>query len=333
MAEETSTELSLEASIGASMDEMVGKLELDAPEEEGEGAGVKEEPKASAKEPGEGEPAKPLDPNAPLAPRSAPRSWAKEHHEAWGKLDPRIQDYIELREKQMGEGVEQVRGDAEYGRQLRQALQPFLPDIQAMRATEAQAIQYLMGAHQMLSRGTPEQRGALFLKIAKDYGVDVKQLAGAVGEAPAPNPEVVELRQQLQGLTRHLTSQQQQQLEQQRNSVMTEVKAFFSDPAHPYAEEVADHLVLLLQNPSLTLKDAYEQAVWANPVTRAKEQARLQQESEKALREKAEKEAAEAEKARGTRVRGAPTETSSSEPLGSIDQTLRETYRKVQARG
>lgn len=328
-------ELSLEASIGEAMESAAKDIDFSstedvdpAPEPERKDAPTSGEGKEKKTSPA---PTTTTTTTPASGPRAAPKSWAVEHHESWAKLDPKVQEYIELREKQMGEGVESFRGEAEYGRTLKKTIEPFLPDIQAMGATEAQAIQYLMGAHQMLQRGTAEQRGALFLKLARDYGVDVKALAGAAGDAPAPNPEVVELRQQLQGLTRTLTAQQHQEFEARRATVMKDVQTFFADPKHPYAAEVADHIVLLLQNPNNTLESAYEQAVWANPATRAKEQARLQEESERALREKAEKEAAEAEKARGTRVRG-QQERSATEPLGSIDDTMRDTYKKVMSR-
>src|SRR5689334_813713 len=38
--------------------------------------------------------------------RSAPKSWAKEQHEHWSRLDPKVQEYIELREKQMLDGLD-----------------------------------------------------------------------------------------------------------------------------------------------------------------------------------------------------------------------------------
>ncbi|NIT58428.1 MAG: hypothetical protein GWN00_20030, partial [Aliifodinibius sp.] len=41
------------------------------------------------------------EPSQQIEPRTAPQSWKKEMHDAWGTLAPEVQDYIELREKQM----------------------------------------------------------------------------------------------------------------------------------------------------------------------------------------------------------------------------------------
>jgi hypothetical protein len=115
-------------------------------------------------------------------------------------------------------------------------------------------------------------------------------------------------------------------------STAAEVDAFAKDPAHPYFDEVADHITLLLRDPKISLKDAYEQAVWANPVTRAKEQARLQKETEEAVRKAAEEEAKKAAAARGTKLRGKDGERASPDFVGSMDETLRETYKEIQGR-
>lgn len=63
--------------------------------------------------------------------------------------------------------------------------------------------------------------------------------------------------------------------------VAREVETFSQDPAHPYFDEVADDIIteLKMQEINGQVKDlskAYEKAVWANPVTRQKELARIQ---------------------------------------------------------
>ena len=54
-----------------------------------------------------------------------------------------------------------------------------------------------------------------------------------------------------------------------------EINIFAADPAHPYFDDVANDITALLRGGGAKdLADAYDKAVWANPVTRAKEQAR-----------------------------------------------------------
>jgi septal ring-binding cell division protein DamX len=52
--------------------------------------------------------------------KAPPKSWSKDKHELWSKLPPDAQDYYEQREKQFLDGLEQYKGDATYGRSLRE---------------------------------------------------------------------------------------------------------------------------------------------------------------------------------------------------------------------
>lgn len=54
-----------------------------------------------------------------------------------------------------------------------------------------------------------------------------------------------------------------------------EVEAFAADPAHPFFDELSDDIAAILKT-GASLAEAYEKAVWANPVTRAKEILRRQ---------------------------------------------------------
>jgi hypothetical protein len=80
------------------------------------------------------------------------------------------------------------------------------------------------------------------------------------------------------------------------------------------------------------LPDAYERAIHANPVTRAKEQDRLRQETEAKLKEKAKAEVAKARSATAANVRGRDTMMTPTEPLGKIEDTMREKLREIKAR-
>ena len=81
------------------------------------------ETEAVEKEIGEKEPEEEVEEKP--EPRAAPQSWKKEMHESWGKLDPDTQEYIELRESQMKEGVEVKKDDADLGMRMRDAFTPY----------------------------------------------------------------------------------------------------------------------------------------------------------------------------------------------------------------
>ena len=81
-----------------------------------------------------------------------------------------------------------------------------------------------------------------------------------------------------------------------------------------------------------SLKDAYEKAVWANPVTRQKEIARIQTEAAAKLKVAASKEAEAAKRASSANVRGRETRRAPTEPKGTMDETMRDTLEKIRNR-
>jgi hypothetical protein len=326
------------ADIGAAIDSTMEETfkEISSRDEEGGESAAKSEGERPAAPAAKAEGEKPgADAPAPTSTsKPAPRSWASEMHEAWGKLDPNVQAYIEKRESQMEAGVAEVRQDAMVGRKLLGVLTPFAQDIHTFAGGDpVRAINVLLHAERALRTGTPEVKLEAFAKLARDYGVDLK--AVAEGRAPPPpNPELEGLKQQVSALTSNLTAEQQARFYAVQQATQKQVTDFFT--THPDAEEVVDHIVLLLQDPRNTLESAYEQAIWANPTTRAKSTARLKKEIEDGIRAKAEEEAKKARRGMGTQVRDAAGRfgavDNSNAPAGSIDETLRNTMREIKTR-
>jgi hypothetical protein len=267
-------------------------------------------------------------PEVPAVPtvRQPPKSWAKEKHEVWAKMPPEAQEYYETREKQMLDGLEQYKGGHEFASQLRKAFEPFAPSLKASGINEVQAVQTLLNAHYRLTSGTPDQRAAAYKELGRNLGLVEKD-----PNAPADDPKVKALEERQAKLEQSLTQREQADLNAAKERVAKEVQAFASDPKNPYFDQVSEDIVRLL-NTGLALPDAYEKAVWANPVTRAKEIARVQTEEQAKLQAKAKEEAEAARKARSTNVRSADTRKAPTEPLGSMEDTMRETLRKIQSR-
>lgn len=149
------------------------------------------------------------------------------------------------------------------------------------------------------------QANGLQLVKANNQG-QPEQGADPTNPADPTARRLQELQEQVQNLTRTATQQQQteqQQREQQaaahRQSVLSEVAAFAKDPAHLYYENVKLQMSALLKIGDEAgdarpiqerLKEAYDQAVHANPQTRAiilAEQQRKQQAEEQARAEAA----------------------------------------------
>lgn len=307
----------------AAVDDIAGSLNLlpDEPE-------TPEAPEPSDTPESPEQPQTPETPEQPAV-RAVPKSWAKEYHDYWGKIDPKAQEYIELREKQMLDGIEKYKQYSGLGEQLHKVISPYKDFLTQQGVDEAKAVQYLLSAHHRLSSATPDERATYLRTLAQSYGID---LTGAQQTAQEEPPALKELRNKVSALETTLTQKQEQEYNAHKTKVATEVEAFFSDTkSNPYADEVADDMTPFLKA-GLSLKDAYDKAVWANPVTRQKELNRHSEEQAKKLKENARLDALKADKARSANVRNRDTNRAPTEPLGTMEETMRATLKEIQER-
>lgn len=270
----------------------------------------------------------------------APKSWKKEMHEAFKSLPPEVQTYIAQRENEVAQGIQQYAEKARFADEFQQLLEPYEPLMRAQNADAKRSVQALLNAHYILSTENSDRAAEFFARLARNYNVDVAKMFSAYtnsqpGEQPANaprDPRVDELQKRLDAQDAQRAKEQQERFQALKAQTDAEVAAFAADPAHPYFGEVSQQVVLLLQDPDLSLEKAYEMAVYANPVTRAKEMERLRVEAEQKAREEAEKAAEAAEKARGVRLQGREEHRDSPDILGSMEDTMRETFRKINQR-
>jgi len=264
---------------------------------------------------------------------TAPKSWPKEMHDHWAKMPKETQDYWVVREKQMLDGLEQYKGDAGFARQIKETLNPYMATINALGVDAPTAIRSLLNADHQLRVGSPSQKAQYFQHLAKQYGVDLGSM-GQQQDAPQSDPRLQQLQDELYGLKQVIQSGNQQQLDEQRNKIQNEVNSFASDPKHMYFDEVSDEIVALLKG-GASLEDAYEKAVWANPVTRQKEMSRVQTEQQAALKAKAIAEAEAKKKAASVNLRNRDSQRTPTGPratMSGLDSALRETMREIKSR-
>jgi hypothetical protein len=255
-----------------------------------------------------------------------PQSIAKDKEEVWAKMPRDVQELYLHREQQMLDGIKGYKADADFGRGMKEVFTPYKAFLTAQGLDEVKASQYLMNAHFRMNTASPQDKVAMLANLARSYGVDPTQI-------PAQNqqqidPAVRQLNDRIAQLEGSLTQRQQQQLNEARATVTTQVTAFAEK--NPYFNDVAEDIVPFI-NAGHDLQSAYDKAVWANPVTRAKEQARLQTENEKALRAKAKEDAEIARKARGSNVRTRDTNRAPTEPLGTMEDTMRDTLKTLRS--
>ncbi len=264
-----------------------------------------------------------------------PTSWKKEWESDW-KATPTTsrQRFIE-REKQMLDGIEQYKGDAGFGKSMREVYGPYGEFLKSQGVDEIKATQYLLNAHYRLTNGTPEDKAAYWAQLEKSYGIPSR--APADPNAPAPAalpPEVQAALKRLDAIEGNLTERQQQEFVQRKAATAQEVNTFADDPAHPYFDECGDHIARLIKA-GYGLQEAYDTAVYANPVTRVKETQRLQTEAANALKEKAKQTARAARRATSANVNSTSssrTPTEGPAKVADLDSVLRETAAEMRAK-
>lgn len=268
---------------------------------------------------------------AATAVRAVPKSWPKETHDYWGKLDPKVQELVERREKDFLDGIEQYKGDAGFAKQIRETLAPYQALMTAQNITDpAVAVRGLLNAHYQLSQPDEAARISFMTNLLKQYSIDPEKLFAATkSTSEISDPTMLAMKKQIDNLSTSMSAEQTRQVAEVKAKLDAEVAAFATDPAHPYFEEVATEIAVLIRGQNLDLKEAYERAVRANPQTWAKEQDRIRKEIETDVRTKAEEEARKSREAKGTNVRGRESQKAPTEVLGTMDDTLRSTYKEI----
>lgn len=267
----------------------------------------------------------------PAAPIDFPKSWKQDLSPHWAKVPRELQDYVtNTREKDYLNGLEQYKaGHTAFG-ELNEVITPYMPRLTAIGMRPAEAIRALLNADYALSNGSAEQRYQMLAQICQTYGLDPAQIKGGSAEQPFQTEGERKLAAQLTEQNRTIQQFLGSQFAQQRAVIDKDVATFAADPAHPHFNEVGDHIArLLTADKTLSLQDAYEQAVWANPTTRAKEMERVSKETAEKDRKAREEAAKGAAKARIANLRGKPSERGTSAAKGGWEEELPVTAAKI----
>ena len=211
--------------------------------------------------------AKPPEP-APVEPAAPkrPSSWKKEHWADYDKIvaeNPKLAAYLNEREGQFASGVSTYKQEWEQAKPLIDAIAPFQPILQQNGIDPAQWISNLGNAHHQLVMGSPQDKVAMFQRLAAEYRVPVQlavqgqdgqwQLLGQQApmqpQAPAFDPR------QVQTLV-------QQELQAQSTKQTLEAFTREAPEKYPHFESVKQTMAGLLQaGLADDLPSAYEAAL------------------------------------------------------------------------
>ncbi len=256
-----------------------------ARDEAGRFAKKAEEPVEAAPVAPEVQQAVPPVPAAP-SPYKAPSSWKKEAAAVFDKIESGepltvqemkiLRDEALRREGDFHKGIESFKTHAEAGKAFEKVVSPYMETIKKFGVSPDVAVGELLKVDNLLRTAPPAVKAQKFMELAKDYGIDLSQQF---------DPHVAELQARLYQMEQQQVQWQQQQAEVANQSVNTELERFAAEPGHEHFEAVRVHMGALLDSGlAQSLQDAYDQAVYANPTTRASLLEQQKKEAEAAAR-------------------------------------------------
>lgn len=238
------------------------------------------------------------------APRDIQQRWLDRETETARSYDSKYQELAAFRRERD---------------QLEELFKPFSRDLELAGGNRLQLIQSLLGAHKYIQ----EDPRAAFQWIAQQYGVDLGELLKPAETDTDPRyskltQELNAMRGQLNGFVRQSqTSQQEANLS--RVSSFAEAKGEDGKPLHPYFDEVANDILVLMKGGEKDLEKAYSRALRMNDAVWEKVQA------EKASTTQAADDAkrkADVEKARRAAVGNEGSGTQRSAKPKTLDEEL-----------
>jgi hypothetical protein len=211
-----------------------------------------------------------------------PTTWKKEYLPIWDKLTAgqqltpdeaiKLAEYSNQRESEYKKGVSTYKAEADNARQLMQAVEPFMPELQKNNINPAVFINNLGRAHMVLSQGNPEQKMQMFHKLASDYGIQLNQ----AGQFQQQDPYTAQLMEQLQRVNSEVSTIKSRYEQEEQARLVGEIERVRQSADFPHFDEVRETMAQLLeQGLANDLETAYAKAVRLQDDVWAKEQERL----------------------------------------------------------
>lgn len=217
----------------------------------------------------------PVVAEAPKADVKAPQSLKPVAREQWSRLpaefEPLKQEFAR-RERETTMALQESAEARQYMQRHKELVAPYEPIMRSMGVDSGQATRVAFQTMAQLISGPPMIKAQTVAEIIRTYGVDIAALDGILSGQP-PQTQQPQYGQPAQTMQPQqfrdprldqLLAMQEQRLEQKAAQQLEEVKGeeFFDD----VREVMADILdTAAKRGVSISLKDAYNRACWANP--------------------------------------------------------------------
>lgn len=337
MSEENEKTIQQEYTDDVSADLAAAIAEVEGAERGEDGKFIAKETEKPKEEPAqEAEPVKEIPP--------PPQSWGESVKANWATLPEDVRASILKREADAHKEFTAPDGALRLGREIKNIIAPYEAQIRAEGATPAQAVESLLNTAYILRSGTPEQKRALILNTAKQYGVDLGSLQQ---EEEYVDPTIAQLKAQVEELKRltdpnYIKSTLTKEMEDAKTQA--DIVAFASDPANVHYQSVRPMMKAMIESGAIdfklptgleksqaqVLKEAYDMACMANPTIRSTLEA-----AKAAEQEAKRKQEVMAKKRAASSVTGSsavPSNARATNPKSSVEDDLRAAFDELETR-
>jgi len=213
-----------------------------------------------------------------------PTTWKKDLLPLWDKIakgetltkeeSKKHLEYLNQRENEFKKGVSVYKAEAERAKVLEEAINPFIPELQAQGIHPAAWISNLGRAHMMLTKAPYDQKVQMFHRLAQDYGVNLNQSNEPVAPTDAYTQQ---LMQQLYQVNQEVSTIKSRFEQEEQSRLAGEIERVRSNKERfPHFDMVREEMAQLLElGKAQDLETAYTKAVRLNDEVWAMEQERL----------------------------------------------------------
>lgn len=194
----------------------------------------------------------------------APQSWSGSMKEKWADLPADVQSEISRREADIHRMMTSHDGELRMGREMKDVINPYMPMLNSLGASPAQAVNETLNIAYVLNNGQPQQKAQVISELIQRHGIDMNLMP--TGEE---NPQLVALQQQVAQLSQQanpneIENKVRMQIEAER--VQNEVQAFAANPQNTHYHEVKAAMAALLDSGAAQgMQEAYDMACRAHP--------------------------------------------------------------------
>lgn len=229
-------------------------------------------PADAAEPPTSGDQAPGVTEPAPKPVTKAPQSWTPATRALFDTLPPEIKQEVTKREADIQRKLSETAQERRIAADFLGVAQPYEAHFRSIGVHPIKAAQELFNTGYVLHTGSQQQKAKLISQMVKNFNIDINELDSALAGVASPNaPASVapEIDQRLQRIEQNFQQQAQQEHQRTMAEINKTIESFASDPKNEYFNDVAPHMIALLQGSQAPdLQSAYDQACWASPAVR-----------------------------------------------------------------